>query len=81
MARSPRGPLALVPDMTAAAFDRAYPEGTDNVIVPATTVQHSEELTWLRAQRARWAALVSICSGINLLAEASVLDGRHATGH
>jgi transcriptional regulator GlxA family with amidase domain len=75
------GPLTLVPDMTAAEFDRAYPDGADYVIVPATADRHAEELAWLRTQRAHGAALVSICDGVKLLAEIGALDGRRATGH
>lgn len=75
------GPLTLLPDMTAAEFDKRYPEGADYVIVPATADKHGEEIGWLRAQHARGAALVSICDGVELLAEAGVLDGRRATGH
>ncbi|QNH13473.1 DJ-1/PfpI family protein [Xanthomonas sp. SI] len=75
------GPLTLLPDMTVAAFDEAYPDGADYVIVPATADKHAEETTWLRAQRAHGAALVSICDGVELLAEIGALDGRRATGH
>lgn len=75
------GPLTLLPDMTVAAFDKAYPDGADYVIVPATADKHAEETTWLRAQRAHGAALVSICDGVELLAEIGALDGRRATGH
>jgi len=67
--------------MTAADFDRAYPQGADIVIVPATIDKHDAELAWLRAQRAHGAALVSICDGVTLLAEIGALDGRQATGH
>ncbi len=75
------GPLTLLPDMTVAAFDKAYPDGADYVIVPATADKHAEETTWLRAQRAHGAASVSICDGVELLAEIGALDGRRATGH
>lgn len=75
------GPLTLLPDMTAAEFDRAYPDGADYVIVPATGNEHAEERAWLRTQHARGAALVSICDGVELLAEIGALDGRRATGH
>ncbi|MBN6112001.1 DJ-1/PfpI family protein [Xanthomonas bonasiae] len=75
------GPLTLLPDMTVSAFDKAYPDGADYVIVPATADKHAEETAWLRAQRAHGAALVSICDGVELLAEIGALDGRRATGH
>ena len=81
-----RGPLKtgafkVTPDMTATQFDHAYPGGADYVIVPATADRHAEELTWLRKQRTRGAAMVSICDGVSPLAEIGALDGRKATGH
>ena len=75
------GPLTLIPDMTAADFDRAYPDGADYVIVPATADKHAQELAWLRAQHTHGAALVSICDGVELLAKTGALNGRRATGH
>jgi len=75
------GDVTVLPDMSAADFDRAYPQGADIVIVPATVDKHDAELAWLRAQRAHGAALVSICDGVELLAEIGALDGRRATGH
>lgn len=75
------GPVTIVPDMSAAEFDRAYPEGADYVIVPATVNDPAKELAWLREQRARGAALVAICDGVKLLADIGALDGRQATGH
>src|SRR5579885_2122788 len=44
------GPVTVVPNMTAAQFDQAYPGGADYVIVPATADKHDEELAWLRNQ-------------------------------
>lgn len=75
------GPLTLEADMSAAEFDRAYPEGADYVIVPATIDDPEAELAWLRGQRHRGAALVAICDGVELLADMGALKGRTATGH
>lgn len=75
------GPLTVLSDMTAAEFDRLYPDGADYVIVPATAEKHAEELAWLQAQRTHGAALVSICDGVELLGEIGAVDGRRATGH
>jgi len=75
------GPVTVNPDMTAAQFDRAYPSGADYVIVPATADKHDEELAWLRKQRAHGAAIISICDGVELLAEMGLLNGHRATGH
>lgn len=73
--------LTVNPDMTASEFDRTYPDGADYVIVPATADDHAQEVAWLRKQRAHGAAMISICDGVELLAETGALDGRHATGH
>ena len=73
--------LTVNPDMTASEFDRAYPDGADYVIVPATADDHVAEVAWLRQQRIHGAALVSICDGVQVLAETGALDGRRATGH
>ena len=42
--------------------DRAYPDGADYVIVPATAVDHAEEIAWLREQRTHGAAMVKLTS-------------------
>lgn len=40
-----------------------------------------ENRPWLRTRRARGAALISICDGVDPVAEAGLLDSRSAKGH
>jgi transcriptional regulator GlxA family with amidase domain len=62
---------------------------TDIVIVPSLLVQdgcwvrgrHPAVVDWLAAVYARGAMLCSTCSGVLLLAETGLLDGREATIH
>ncbi|HMB69309.1 MAG TPA: helix-turn-helix domain-containing protein, partial [bacterium] len=62
---------------------------TDIVIIPVMTVEggewipgrHPEAVNWLRTQHAGGAMLCSACSGVLLLAETGLLDGREATIH
>lgn len=82
------GTVTLMPalrvraDLTVAAFDAAFPEGADIVIVPA---MHHEDtpatLAWLRAQAGRGAIIVAVCEGARVVASAGLLDGRSATTH
>lgn len=73
---------AVRPDADFAAFDAAYPEGADIVIVPAMIeAGDAAVVAWLRAQAATGALMVSICEGASTLAETGLLDGKRATGH
>ncbi len=75
-------PLEIGAETTTEAFDQVHPAGADFVIVPA--FHDSENLvtrTWLRAQAAKSATLVSICDGALTLAATGLLDGHRATGH
>jgi putative intracellular protease/amidase len=82
------GPLKLRPaitihaQMTAAGFERRFPEGADYVVVPAMS-DHTDPdvLAWLQAQEARGATIVAICSGAEILANAGLLRDRAATTH
>ena len=64
-------------------------ERTDIAIVPLmmvdrpewTTGRYPQLVNWLRAQHRRGAMLASACTGIFLLAETGLLDGREATIH
>jgi transcriptional regulator GlxA family with amidase domain len=70
---------------------RAFTEitSTDIVIVPSVMVEHGEWETgrypdmvqWLRERHSQGATLCSACSGILLLAETGLLDGKEATMH
>lgn len=82
------GPVALMPALTVdvprdlASFDRSYPQGADYVVVPA---MHTDDdpviLAWLRAQAAKGARILGICSGARVLGQAGLLEGRQFTGH
>ncbi|HEY0061988.1 MAG TPA: DJ-1/PfpI family protein [Telluria sp.] len=77
-----RPALRLEPDDTLAGFDRTYPDGADYVIVPAVAAPDDAVLlTWLAAQAAKGATIVSICDGALVAARAGVFKGHRATGH
>ena len=80
---SPDGPLALVP---AVAMDEV--RQADLIIVPATGLatdellaRHGPVVPWLQHWHPRGAHIAGICSGVALLAEAGLLDGKPATTH
>jgi transcriptional regulator GlxA family with amidase domain len=74
--------LVIVADETIAQFDDREPDGADIVIVPAQARPNSAALaTWLRAQAARGATIISVCEGARVLAHAGLLDGRRAASH
>lgn len=64
-------------------------DATDIVIAPSVMVQqgiwqtgrYPEVVQWLRAMHAQGATLCSACSGVLLLAETGLLDGKEATMH
>lgn len=65
------------------ALDLTALEGVDLVVVPATgaRVFSSELLQAIRQAHDRGATLLTVCSGIHVLAEAGLLDGLAATSH
>ncbi|MCR6482037.1 DJ-1/PfpI family protein [Amycolatopsis sp. OK19-0408] len=80
------GGLDLVPDLSFADLAaRLGPKAPDLVVVPALpdVGEPSTESvkTWLRAQAANGAKLLSVCNGAGVLASAGLLDGRPATAH
>jgi transcriptional regulator GlxA family with amidase domain len=77
------GGLEMRADTTLAAIRR-----TDLVVVPSTGLdlpsaveRNAGVLPWLRAMHRRGAVLAGVCSGVELLAAAGLLDGRPATTH
>ncbi|MDJ0948760.1 MAG: helix-turn-helix domain-containing protein [Alphaproteobacteria bacterium] len=76
--------LPLTPHRAIDDVDR-----TDIVIIPSVMVEDGEWVAgrysalvdWLRAMHDRGAILCSACSGVLLLAETGLLDGRDATIH
>ncbi len=79
--------MARLPLGTPRAIDRV--DHTDVIVVPVMTVEsgrwvtgrYPEVVDWLRRQHAHGAILCSACSGVLLLAETGLLDGREATIH
>ncbi|MFI6252474.1 GlxA family transcriptional regulator [Streptomyces sp. NPDC051016] len=75
-----RGGLALHPDRTLAWLDRAdliVVPGLDEHLAPAPT----PVLDALRRAHARGTTLAALCGGAFTLAQAGLLDGRHAITH
>lgn len=74
--------LTIMPDATVAAFAQRYPEGADYVVVPALMDPTDADVrSFIRAQAALGATIVSICDGTLVMANAGLLDGHRATGH
>jgi len=79
------GGVAVTPTKALNDVGRA-----DLVIVPSLGINHDaavnlahrdELIGWLRERYEAGAAIAGICSGVSLLAEAGILDGRKATTH
>ena len=74
--------LAVEPDATIAAFDAAYPDGADYVIVPAMSRDDDPAPSaGLRTPPAKGATIISVCAGAKVIAAAGLLDGKRATTH
>lgn len=67
---------------TTADFDTRYPDGADYVIVPA---MHQDDdptvLAWIKAQAAKGAFIIGVCSGVKVVSKTGLLRDRAATGH
>ena len=74
--------LRIIADETIAEFDAREAAGADIVIVPAQAQPKSVALrTWLRAQAAKGATIISVCEGARVLAAAGLLEGKRAVTH
>ncbi|GAB2839850.1 DJ-1/PfpI family protein [Pseudoduganella ginsengisoli] len=74
--------LRIKPDLDLATFDRLYPQGADYVIVPAMAHDDAPPmLSWLAAQGAKGATVVSICDGALVVANSGLLKGHRGTAH
>jgi len=81
LVRMTRG-LTIETDETVMDFDGREPTGADVVIVPAQANPKDKAMAkWLRSQAAKGAVIMSICEGSRVLANAGLLDGRHAASH
>lgn len=80
---SHRVPVQLVPGGALGDVERA-----DLVVVPSAEFNHDASLAanaplipWLRRMHERGVAIAGVCTGVSLMAEAGILDGREATTH
>ncbi len=77
------GPVSLIPDCPISALRKP-----DLILVPAIGMETEELLArharippWLKRCHERGTAIAGVCSGVALLAEAGLLDGKPATTH
>ncbi|HEV7691515.1 MAG TPA: DJ-1/PfpI family protein [Hyphomonadaceae bacterium] len=74
--------LHIMPQMTAAAFDAAHPDGPDYVIVPAYENRKPEgPIAWMQEKSKGGSTIIGVCAGALTLAHAGLLEGRRATTH
>lgn len=74
--------LAIMPQMTAAEFDAAHPDGPDYVIVPAYHDRKAAgPIAWMQEKSKGGATIIGVCAGALTLAHAGLLEGRQATTH
>ena len=86
-AHEPMDTASGVPVLPHRTFDEV--QSTDIVIVPSLFLapgdwapgRYPRVIRWLRAMHERGALLCSACSGVLLVAETGLLDGREATVH
>jgi transcriptional regulator GlxA family with amidase domain len=62
-------------------FDLGGAPAPDIVVVGAQSDRSDILMAWLKAQRARGATVMSVCTGASKLARAGLLDGKRATTH
>ena len=77
------GPITIRPDAAISDVRR-----TDLIFIPTTGVsvedaaeRNAPVLPWLKRWHKRGAAVASVCSGVGLIAETGLLDGKRATTH
>lgn len=77
------GPITIRPDVSISDVRK-----TDLIFIPTTGIsvedagqRNAPVLPWLRRWYKRGAAIASVCSGVGLVAESGLLDGKRATTH
>lgn len=77
------GPLQLRPTMAIRDVRKA-----DIIFIPSTGISFEDvagrnpsTIPWLKKWHARGTAIAGVCSGVGLVAETGLLDGRRATTH
>ena len=77
------GPITIRPDVSISDVRK-----TDLIFIPTTGIsvedagqRNAPVLPWLRRWHKRGAAIASVCSGVGLVAESGLLDGKRATTH
>jgi transcriptional regulator GlxA family with amidase domain len=77
------GPLQLRPTMSIKQVRKA-----DIIFIPSTGIsiedvaeRNASMIPWLEKWHGRGAAIAGVCSGVGLVAETGLLDGRRATTH
>ncbi|MDI1464773.1 DJ-1/PfpI family protein [Catellatospora sp. KI3] len=79
------GGLHLLPDYTVSELDRRPDLAPEVVVVPAfvdpAAASAAPLRDWLARQAARGARILGVCSGVEVVAAAGLLDGRAATTH
>jgi transcriptional regulator GlxA family with amidase domain len=74
--------LAIAPQLTIAELQARFPEGVDYVIVPKIEKTAAPAIiSWIQHEAKGGAIIVGVCSGVQTVAAAGLLDGRAATGH
>jgi putative intracellular protease/amidase len=74
--------LTIAPHMTIAEFKTRFPEGADYVIVPKIERTADERVvSFIQSESAGGAIIVGVCSGVQTVAAAGLVDDRGATGH
>ena len=68
--------MRILPDYT---FDTA--PKPDIVVVPAQSGRSPKMMAWLRQMATGSGVVMSVCNGAFVLADAGLLDGKHATAH